>query len=43
MKFASYATGGKNYYGAIMDEGMVPLNDTFHNGHHFLMPFRQTV
>ena len=43
MKFASYATGGKNYYGAMTDGGMVPLNDAFHNGHHCLMPFRQTV
>ena len=29
MKFASYAAGGKNYYGAMTDGGMVPLNDTF--------------
>ena len=29
MRFASYTNGGENYYGALTDEGMVALNDTF--------------
>ena len=29
MRFASYTNGGEKYYGALTDEGMVALNDTF--------------
>lgn len=29
MKFATYTANGATYYGAAVDDGMIPLNDTF--------------
>lgn len=29
MRFATYETGGDTYYGAVMDDGMIPLSPNF--------------
>ena len=29
MRFATYSTGGQTYFGAVTDDGMIPLNEAF--------------